>query len=46
MFGAVVGYGMASRRIGVLIAVVIGALVVAVVAASTAVAPLAVYPFI
>lgn len=44
--GGVIVHGFRTRRLGVLLAVLVGGTVVAVTLAAQAVAPLAIYPFL
>lgn len=44
--GATVAYGFSSRRIALLVLVLVGIVLVALVAATHVVAPIVVYPFV
>ena len=45
LMGSVVGYGITGRRIGLLIAIILGAVAVSLAFASSAAVPIVVYPF-
>lgn len=45
LFASVLGYSVTTRRVGMLLVVLIGAVAVTIAAASSAVVPLVVYPF-
>ena len=46
LLGSTIAYGVSTRRITLLLLVLLGVLLVAVVSAAEVVAPIAVYPFV
>jgi hypothetical protein len=46
LIGATIAYGVGTRRLALVLLVVIGVLLVAIVSAAQVVAPIVVYPFV